>query len=54
MDAGCNHSLGFSLRENPKPKIRMDGRQDVGCNQCWSLREAQTPKGEKSAWMPLL
>jgi hypothetical protein len=43
---------GFA-KQNPKPKSGMDaaalGRQDVGCFQCWSLREAQTPKGEKTA-----
>jgi hypothetical protein len=62
QDAGCNHSLGFLLRKNPKPKndmdaifgkvkIRMNGRQDAGCNHSlgFSLRENLRPKSGTEA-----
>jgi hypothetical protein len=44
MDAGCNHSLGFLQSKNPRPKIRMDGRQDVGCFQSLGFSRSENPR----------
>jgi hypothetical protein len=48
QDAGCNYFLGFLLRKNPKPKKWQDAPAwRPAVSNPWSLREAQTPKGEK-------